>query len=190
MDDIERRIAALPLYRRILEQIGLWLENGLIHADLHHGNVVWRNGELGCRTLAIADSCSGLGDNQPCGVEFGLGLAMENIALQAVDLGLIAHMMGGFDKTAAHEKFVMPDDVRPLVPRGVTLCNARGVHDASTAELAVALVLAGTAIGWGLNASTQESGRDKSGTTGGAEGQSEGSERLRGRDLGVLDREP
>ena len=34
------------------------------------------------------------------------------------------------------------DDVRPLVPEGVTLCNARGVHDASTAELAVALTLA------------------------------------------------
>lgn len=48
-------------------------------------------------------------------VEFGLGLAMENIALQAVDLGLIAHMMGGFDKTAAHEAFGMPGDVRPLV---------------------------------------------------------------------------
>jgi nitroreductase len=48
-------------------------------------------------------------------VEFGLGLAMENIALQAVELGLIAHMMGGFDKTAAHEAFGMPDDVRPLV---------------------------------------------------------------------------
>ncbi len=34
------------------------------------------------------------------------------------------------------------DDIAPLVPDGVTLCNARGVHDASTAELAVALVLA------------------------------------------------
>jgi phosphoglycerate dehydrogenase-like enzyme len=34
------------------------------------------------------------------------------------------------------------DDVRPFVPPGVTLCNARGVHDASTAELAVALILA------------------------------------------------
>jgi len=34
------------------------------------------------------------------------------------------------------------DDVRPLVPEGVTLCNAKGVHDASTAELAVALALA------------------------------------------------
>jgi phosphoglycerate dehydrogenase-like enzyme len=30
----------------------------------------------------------------------------------------------------------------PYVPEGVTLCNAAGVHDASTAELAVALALA------------------------------------------------
>lgn len=34
------------------------------------------------------------------------------------------------------------DDVLPHVPAGVTLCNARGVHDASTAELAVGLMLA------------------------------------------------
>ncbi|HEY4315127.1 MAG TPA: dihydrofolate reductase, partial [Actinomycetes bacterium] len=34
------------------------------------------------------------------------------------------------------------DDIRPHVPEGVTLCNAHGVHDASTAELAVALALA------------------------------------------------
>src|SRR5262245_53797458 len=34
------------------------------------------------------------------------------------------------------------DHVRPYVPEGVALCNARGVHDASTAELAVALMLA------------------------------------------------
>lgn len=34
------------------------------------------------------------------------------------------------------------DDVLSLLPAGVTLCNARGVHDASTAELAVGLMLA------------------------------------------------
>ena len=34
------------------------------------------------------------------------------------------------------------DDVRPHLPEGVTLCNARGLHDASTAELALTLVLA------------------------------------------------
>jgi phosphoglycerate dehydrogenase-like enzyme len=34
------------------------------------------------------------------------------------------------------------DSVAPVLPDGVTLCNARGVHDASTAELAVGLLLA------------------------------------------------
>jgi phosphoglycerate dehydrogenase-like enzyme len=34
------------------------------------------------------------------------------------------------------------DNVRPHLREGLTLCNARGVHDASTAELAVALTLA------------------------------------------------
>lgn len=34
------------------------------------------------------------------------------------------------------------DNIVPVLPDGVTLCNARGVHEASTAELAVALMLA------------------------------------------------
>ena len=34
------------------------------------------------------------------------------------------------------------DDVLPYLPQGVTLCNAAGVHDASTAELAVGLMIA------------------------------------------------
>ena len=34
------------------------------------------------------------------------------------------------------------EHVRPFVPEGVLLCNGRGIHDASTAELAVTLMLA------------------------------------------------
>jgi phosphoglycerate dehydrogenase-like enzyme len=34
------------------------------------------------------------------------------------------------------------ENFQPYVPEGVLLCNAAGVHDASTAELAVALILA------------------------------------------------
>lgn len=34
------------------------------------------------------------------------------------------------------------EHVMPFVPKGVTLCNAKGVHDASTAELALTLTLA------------------------------------------------
>ncbi|TIC83951.1 2-hydroxyacid dehydrogenase [Nocardioides sp. GY 10127] len=35
------------------------------------------------------------------------------------------------------------DNVRGIVPEGVTLCNGRGIHDTSTAELALTLTLAG-----------------------------------------------
>jgi phosphoglycerate dehydrogenase-like enzyme len=34
------------------------------------------------------------------------------------------------------------DNVRSRIPAGVTLCNGRGIHDASTAELALTLILA------------------------------------------------
>ena len=34
------------------------------------------------------------------------------------------------------------ENALPRLAEGVTLCNARGVHDASTAELAVGLILA------------------------------------------------
>lgn len=34
------------------------------------------------------------------------------------------------------------EHVRPFVPEGVALCNGRGIHDASTAELAVGIILA------------------------------------------------
>jgi phosphoglycerate dehydrogenase-like enzyme len=34
------------------------------------------------------------------------------------------------------------ENVKPYLPEGVLLCNARGVHDASTAELGVGLILA------------------------------------------------
>ena len=33
------------------------------------------------------------------------------------------------------------DNVRPRIPEGVTLCSGRGIHDSSTAELALTLVL-------------------------------------------------
>ena len=34
------------------------------------------------------------------------------------------------------------DNIRGSVPEGVTLCNGRGIHDTSTAELALTLILA------------------------------------------------
>lgn len=47
--------------------------------------------------------------------EYGAGLATENLVLQAVAEGLVAHQMGGFRKDEAGAVFSLPDDVRALV---------------------------------------------------------------------------
>jgi len=46
---------------------------------------------------------------------YGLGLAVQNLVLQAVDLGLVAHQIGGFDKEAVRADFALPDDALPVV---------------------------------------------------------------------------
>jgi phosphoglycerate dehydrogenase-like enzyme len=55
------------------------------------------------------------------------------------------------------------EHVLPDLPEGITLCNATGVHDASTAELAVGLTLAGLR-GIGEYARAQPEGRWLGGT--------------------------
>lgn len=56
--------------------------------------------------------------------------AAVGAASQMPSLRLIQLLSAGVDATL------------PLVPEGVTLCNAKGVHDASTAELGIGLALA------------------------------------------------
>jgi nitroreductase len=46
--------------------------------------------------------------------EYGTGLASENLVLQAVAEGVVAHQMGGFDKAGAKAAFALPADVEPL----------------------------------------------------------------------------
>lgn len=46
--------------------------------------------------------------------EYGVGLASENLVLQAVAEGLVAHQMGGFDAERARTAFGLPEDVTPL----------------------------------------------------------------------------
>ena len=45
--------------------------------------------------------------------EYGAGLAAENLVLQAVAEGLVAHQMGGFGKEGAKLVFSLPADVEP-----------------------------------------------------------------------------
>lgn len=47
--------------------------------------------------------------------EYGLALASQNLVLQAVAEGLVAHQMAGFDKDEAGLEFALPDDVRPVI---------------------------------------------------------------------------
>ncbi|SMC98845.1 Nitroreductase [Kibdelosporangium aridum] len=47
--------------------------------------------------------------------EYGLGLATENLVLQAVDEGLVAHQMGGFNAEGARILFELPPEARPVV---------------------------------------------------------------------------
>ncbi|MEY7973721.1 nitroreductase family protein [Saccharomonospora xinjiangensis] len=47
--------------------------------------------------------------------EYGVGLATENLVLQAVAEGLVARQMAGFDREAARKAFDLPSGVEPLV---------------------------------------------------------------------------
>lgn len=47
--------------------------------------------------------------------EYGLGLASQNLVLQAVNEGLIAHQMSGFSPAGITEAFNLPEDVVPRV---------------------------------------------------------------------------
>lgn len=47
--------------------------------------------------------------------EYGLGLAVENLVLQAVDEGLAAHQMAGFDKDVVRESFGVPEWASPVI---------------------------------------------------------------------------
>ncbi|HJQ47647.1 MAG TPA: nitroreductase family protein [Amycolatopsis sp.] len=51
--------------------------------------------------------------------EYGLGLAGQNLVLQAVAEGLVAHQMAGFDADAVRREFDVPADATPLVAIGV-----------------------------------------------------------------------
>jgi nitroreductase len=46
---------------------------------------------------------------------FDLGLAVQNLVVQATSLGLVVHQMGGFSKEAARERFEIPADHEPVV---------------------------------------------------------------------------
>jgi len=79
------------------------------------------------------------------------GSAEPPASIDDVEVYVVPYMTGARDKELmarmprlrlAQTLTAGVDSYVPFVPEGVTLCNARGVHDASTAELAVLLTIA------------------------------------------------
>src|SRR5689334_6935535 len=78
-----------------------------------------------------------MAEPHPRGSEIRLAVMpyMTRLSLKDVSVGLEALEVVQL-QSAGYEQFL------PEVPEAVTLCNAAGVHDASTAELALTLTLA------------------------------------------------
>lgn len=83
-----------------------------IFAALRPGNQTWAGRASVLLVGAVAES----DERGPMpNTEFGLGLAVQNLVLQAVELGLVTHQIGGFSPDAVREAFGVPDHVRPVV---------------------------------------------------------------------------
>jgi nitroreductase len=78
---------------------------------LNRGNKSWA-GSAAVLMLACAETVNEKGAVPLA--EYGVGLASENLVLQAVALGLVAHQMGGFNAEGACLVFELPEQVRPL----------------------------------------------------------------------------
>ncbi|MGQ0842278.1 nitroreductase family protein [Actinokineospora sp.] len=82
-----------------------------ILALLNRGNQAWA-GNAGALLVACAATVNAKGEVPYA--EYGVGLATENLVLQAVAEGLVAHQMAGFDAPGVTREFALPESVRPL----------------------------------------------------------------------------
>ena len=64
--------------------------------------------------LSLADSIFRKTGKPNRWAQYDTGSAVENICLQAVSLGLMAHPMGGFDKEKVMSEFKIPDNFTPM----------------------------------------------------------------------------
>lgn len=81
-------------------------------ATLTERNRSWAH-RAGALLIAVAVTSNDKGEIPFA--EYGVGLASQNLVLQAVAEGLVAHQMAGFDTGAAHTEFALPAHARPLV---------------------------------------------------------------------------
>ncbi|HWE91353.1 MAG TPA: nitroreductase family protein [Pseudonocardiaceae bacterium] len=85
---------------------------GRIFGVLNSGNQSWTHAAA---ALLIGVAVTRNEKGEIPYAEYGVALASENLVLQAVAEGLVAHQMAGFDSAAAHREFGLPADARALV---------------------------------------------------------------------------
>lgn len=84
-----------------------------IHGTLSRGNRGWA-GSAAALAIGVARMADEDGEALPYG-EYGVGLAAQNLVLQAVAEGLVAHQMAGFDREAVRAEFDVPPEFEPVV---------------------------------------------------------------------------
>ncbi|GLY35888.1 nitroreductase [Amycolatopsis sp. NBRC 101858] len=83
-----------------------------ILATLNSGNRAWAH-RAGLLLIGVMVTTNEKGPVPYA--EYGLGLASENLVLQAVELGLVAHQMAGFSAAEVSAAFSLPEDAVPKV---------------------------------------------------------------------------
>jgi nitroreductase len=83
-----------------------------IHDVLVPGNQSWAHAAA-VLMLGVAVTRNAKGDVPYA--EYGMGLATQNLVLQAVADGLVAHQMAGFEPEAARVEFDLPESGRPMI---------------------------------------------------------------------------
>lgn len=83
-----------------------------IHDVLVPGNQSWAHAAT-VLMLGVAVTRNAKGDVPYA--EYGMGLATQNLVLQAVADGLVAHQMAGFEPEAARAEFDLPESARPMI---------------------------------------------------------------------------
>jgi nitroreductase len=96
-----------------------------ILGTLSRGNRGWA-ASAAALAIGVTQMVNDDGEPLPYG-EYGLALASQNLVLQAVAEGLVAHQMAGFDRSVARSEFAIPDGFEPLVAIAV---GSQGLIDA------------------------------------------------------------
>lgn len=84
-----------------------------IYTTLSRGNRAWAE-SAAALAIGVALTVDDTGQPLPYG-EYGVALATQNLALQAVAEGLVAHQMAGFDRDDVRAEFDVPAGYEPVV---------------------------------------------------------------------------